>query len=173
MQARLHDTGPTFKGLTTYLLTPKRGQKDVLERVAWTATRNLSPDPFQAWREMAALAKKASARRKARGLDMSMSKSVVHLVLAWPPREERRPSRAAMLVACDEALELLKANGHQALIVAHHDTPSLPHVHLAINRYHPDTYKVLSLYRAQRRLDAWVQSKTPLTKRFNAMRAAL
>jgi hypothetical protein len=58
---------------------------------------------------------------------------------------------------CQAADSFMKAMGwaeHQALIVAHNDTRH-PHLHLIINRVHPDTGRALNDWQERKRAQAW------------------
>jgi hypothetical protein len=73
--------------------------------------------------------------------------------LAWHPDEEA-PDKAHMIEAGREALKALGMQEHQSLMVAHNDTAH-PHVHVIVNRVHPDTGKAMNLYKDQHKLSAW------------------
>jgi hypothetical protein len=117
--------GQGFKGLQSYLLTGKDGRSP--DRVAWVSGRNLpSTDP-----EIAASFMRATANESAR-----VEKPVYHLTLNLAPEE--RLGREAMLQVVDRTLRDLGLAQHQALIVAHKDTAH-QHVHVMVNRVHPET----------------------------------
>lgn len=69
---------------------------------------------------------------------------VYHFVLSWS--EDDNPSDKQMLESAREAMKLLGFEGHQYLSAIHRDTDS-PHVHVAVNRIHPDSFKVVNPYR--------------------------
>lgn len=74
--------------------------------------------------------------------------------LAWHPEEQ--PSREAMIEAGQEALKVLKMEEHQALFISHTDTAH-PHLHIIVNRIHPETGKAVSLSHDHRKLSTWAQ----------------
>jgi hypothetical protein len=115
-------------GLQDYLLDAKGGP----DRVAWATTRNLYPeDP-----RYAALMMSATAEQNTR-----VKKPVYHLMVAAPPGEDLDREQWESLV--DRLLGKLGLDEHQALIVAHNDTRH-SHVHLMINRVHPEHLKAWS-----------------------------
>jgi hypothetical protein len=59
-----------------------------------------------------------------------------HLTISFHP--EDAVDRATMERVADSTIAALGLSGHQALIVCHRDRPH-PHVHLLINRVHPET----------------------------------
>jgi hypothetical protein len=154
--------GRSFKGAALYYLHDKRqaGEAERLtsDRVAWTHTVNLaSADPERAWRLMADTAMsqaelKAAAGEKATG--RKLTKPVYAYSLAWHP--EQRVDRDHML---STALDSLKAQGlesYQAIILAHNDEPH-QHVHVVVNRVHPETGKAATLSNNTLKLSKWAE----------------
>jgi hypothetical protein len=77
--------------------------------------------------------------------------AVCHYELAWPPGE--RPTRPQW---ADSALQTLKALGyedHQYMIVAHDDKKHF-HIHIMVNKVHPETLRAPTPYRNWLALDA-------------------
>jgi hypothetical protein len=131
----------------------------VLDRVAWTETRNLaSDDPQVAQRIMIATARQADALKAAAGVKPTGRKAtagpVLTYSLAWHPNEREGLTREEMLRAADASLRVLGAQDHQALIVCHTDR-SHPHLHIVLCRVHPVTGKMLSASNDYRKLSAW------------------
>ena len=118
-------TGTGFGGLARYLLTGSDGNHP--ERVEWTAVRNL---PFEN-PELSSSVMGATAT-----LNSRVEKPVFHVSIGWPPEE--KPTRAEIEETADRVLKDLGLQEHQALLVAHNDTDHT-HVHLMVNRVHPDT----------------------------------
>jgi hypothetical protein len=119
-------SGRAFHALARYLV---RGRGDpVVDRVAWTASRNLaSDDPERAAGVMRARVQARNAR---------VEHPVYHVTIAFDPRDAVTP--AVMRRAADRLLSDLGLAEHQVLMVAHADRAH-PHVHLMINRVHPTT----------------------------------
>lgn len=116
-------TGRSFEGLQNYLLC---GSKETEHRVAWVNTRNLPEDP-----ELAAGVMEATALESRR-----VQKPVYHLSLSVPP-DERLSERELREIA-ETVLRDLGLEKHQALLVAHDDKDH-QHVHVMVNRIHPET----------------------------------
>ena len=128
--------GKDFAGLARYLM--HAGGRD---RVAWTKTRNLlSEDRTEIAREMRVAAAQSSRCKK----------PVYHMSLSFAA--EDRPTHAQMEEACAVVLKDLGLQDHQAWIVAHRDTAH-PHVHVMVNRVHPDTGKAWSASHDYRRIE--------------------
>jgi hypothetical protein len=79
-------------------------------------------------------------------------KPVYAFSLGWHPEET--PSREAMIEAGREALGVLKMQDYQAVMISHTDTAH-PHLHVIVNRVHPETGKAINLYKDQEKLSAW------------------
>lgn len=154
MIGKIPKAGRGFKGIVRYLLqgpkhpappngrTPERhnGPSDERpnatqperqhakhNRVLWAETRNLlTQNPEQALRIMRATANR-SARCKA---------PVYHFVVSWTPEEN--PSTDVMKSVVEATCRDMELTDHQAIIVAHDDTRHR-HVHVVVNRIHPET----------------------------------
>ena len=72
--------------------------------------------------------------------------------LAWHPEET--PDQAHMIEAGQAPLKVLGMQDHQALMIAHTDTAH-PHLHIIVNRIHPETGKAINVYKDQEKLSAW------------------
>lgn len=118
-------SGRRFGGLAAYLATGRSGQET--ERVAWSEARNLSTsDPMLAGKIMQAEAAQA----------VQVDKPVYHIALAFDPGDI--VTREVMRRAADRLLADIGLSAHQAVIVAHQDRAH-PHVHIMVNRVHPET----------------------------------
>jgi len=123
-------TGADFRGLQGYLLHGRGEDGEV--RVGWTSVRNLGwEDP-----EVAATQMEATASQNVR-----VQKPVYHVSLNAPPGEHL--TREQWEQVADRVLKDLGLEEHQALIVAHTDRPH-EHVHLMVNRVHPESLKTWS-----------------------------
>ncbi|HUE97072.1 MAG TPA: relaxase/mobilization nuclease domain-containing protein, partial [Longimicrobiaceae bacterium] len=117
--------GSGFAGLVRYLETGKDGASP--DRVDWVEARNLATDDPRT----AAILMRATAHQSDR-----VEKPVYHLSISFDhgdPIDQPTISRVADRVLSDLGLE-----EHQVLMVAHRDKAHA-HVHLAINRVHPET----------------------------------
>jgi hypothetical protein len=61
-----------------------------------------------------------------------------------------------MTTAAEQALERLGLQDHQALFVAHNDTDH-PHLHVLVNKTHPETGRVVNPHRDYNKLDKWAR----------------
>jgi len=155
--------GRSFKGASLYYLHDKRreGEAERLtsDRLAWAHTVNLATaDPERGWRIMADTAMrqgeiKAAAGEKATG--RKLTKPVYAYALAWHP--EQRPDRDHMLSTALDSLKAQGLEGHQAIILAHSDEPQ-QHVHVIVNRVHPETGKAATLSNNTLKLSKWAEA---------------
>jgi len=120
--------GGSFSGLAKYLC-------DREERVEWTLGRNIMTDDPQ----RAAIIMEATADQ-----NCLIGKPVHHISISWAP--EDRPSREQMEYAADRVLDRLGLKEHEAVIVAHNDR-SYAHLHVMVNRVHPETGHAWSAWR--------------------------
>src|SRR5947199_9117089 len=120
----------SFRVLARYLVEGRTEEAE--KRVAWIASRNLPTDDP----ELAAKIMRATAAQNVR-----VKEPVYHVALSFDPGDT--VDRAAMERVADRVLETLELQEHQVLIVAHADREH-PHMHLLVNRVHPETGKVWS-----------------------------
>lgn len=126
MLAKIAPLTNDFRAVAHYLVRGRSARPDP-KRVAWTISQNLpTDDPELAAAYMAATAA-ASARTR---------KAAYHVMIAWQARE--RPAPRLMQDVARQALDLAGLGEHQALIMGHGDKPH-PHLHILLNRVHPET----------------------------------
>src|ERR1017187_1602351 len=98
----------------------------------------------------------AAAEMKAvESLNLRCDDAVCHFELAWPPGE--RPSRTQWMDAAEYTLNQLGYKDHQYVVVAHDDKKHF-HIHIMLNKVHPETYKAHTPYRNWITLDAAVRT---------------
>src|SRR6266513_4386755 len=131
-------SGRRFALLARYLLRGRSGEET--ERVAWTAGRNLGLDDP----ELAAVLMQATADDNPR-----VEVPVYHLTINFDPNDSVRP--AEMQAVADRVLRDLGLAEHQALMVAHQDRAH-PHVHVMVNRVHPETGRAWDRWQDQPRI---------------------
>lgn len=158
--------GHSFQGAGQYYLHDKaleraNGKKPreyltTSERVEWTKTLNcVNDDPELALIEMIATARSQQQLKAAAGLapgGRPTDLSVKTVSLSWHPDEE--PTREEIEAAALSYLQKMGWHEHQTLLVAHNDTPH-DHVHMIINRVHPETGRTLNDWQDQRRSQQW------------------
>lgn len=137
---QVYDLGTGFKGAVLYLL---HGHLDNLDpdRMDWIETRNLpTDDPLAASRIMAATARDRRTKQK----------PVYHFSISFDYDDP--VDRALMLRVADRLLSDLKMQGCQALMVAHRDRAHA-HIHIVVNRIHPEDLTVWSNWNDYRRIE--------------------
>lgn len=148
--------GHSFKGLNAYC-SHDQDQAPTSERVDWIEARNIATnDPAHAWKVMAATAQAQNELKAAAGVRAGRASKhgpVMHVVLSFDKDEPTDPE--SMQTAADEFLSRLGADPakmrgkskpkrrqfadeHQVMMYAHSDTGNA-HLHLMINRVHPET----------------------------------
>jgi hypothetical protein len=149
MIVKIQKAGGSFKGLTAYLTGDK-------ERVAWTRSLNCANDDVPSIvHELYMTASQAELLKEQAGVHAGGSvvdKPVKHISLNWHPDE--RPTQDEMIMAAEAFLERMGWEEHQAFLVAHKDKEHL-HVHIELNRIHPETGKVLNDAYERRRASDW------------------
>lgn len=137
-------TPPTndFHALARYLVRGKPGAKPDPKRIAWVFTQNLPTDDT----DLAAAYMTATA-----GLSARTKNAAYHMMIAWHERE--RPSPELMQQIARQTLELAGLAEHQALIMGHGNKPH-PHLHILLNRVHPETGRAWKANHDFARLDS-------------------
>lgn len=115
----------SFGAIAKYLVAGHSG--DEWGRVAWTTSRNLpTADP-----ELAGKIMRATAEQSDR-----VTRPVYHLALSFDPGDSVEP--VIMERVADDVLRQLELDEYQVIMVAHRDREH-QHVHLLVNRVHPET----------------------------------
>lgn len=162
MVPNIAKSGSSFRGAGRYYLHDKAAERDgerkpeTHERVAFTATRNcVNDDPHRALDEMWATAAARTELKRAAGLSLGGRKCtdpVKTISLSWHPSETPTPEQ--MIAAADSYLTRMGWSEHQAVYVGHNDTAH-PHIHIILNRVHPETGRVLDDRKDYRRAQEW------------------
>jgi hypothetical protein len=97
----------------------------------------------------------AAEMKGVESLNPRCNDAVLHYELAWPPGE--RPSRVEWVDSALYTLNQLGFKEHQYVLVAHDDKKHF-HIHVMVNRVHPETYKAHNPYRDWITLDAAARS---------------
>ncbi|MGH7513405.1 MAG: relaxase/mobilization nuclease domain-containing protein [Gemmatimonadales bacterium] len=131
----ISSSGKSFRALATYLANGRTGKEQ--DRVAWSVSRNLpTNDP-----ELAATFMRATAGQSDR-----VEKPVYHVALSFDPGDA--VDRETMERVAGRMLDRLGLGEHQAVIVAHRDRRHA-HVHILVNRVHPETGKAWERWKDQ------------------------
>lgn len=154
MVPKVADNGASFKGAAAYYLHDK--DADTADRVDWTHTENLpTNNPDLAWRVMAFTAmdgQRVKRENGVRGGGNKLAKPVFSFSLSW--HTGQKPDKAHILETAKDAVAQLGLTSYQALFVAHKDEPQ-PHVHIIINRVHPETGIAVNIGNGKNRLSDW------------------
>ncbi len=128
----------SFGGLSDYLLDKLGIHKDKVEDIEFS---NCEFDDIET---------NIKFIEQIQSLNYSKSDKTLHLIVSF--QEEEKPPRETLR---DIEKELLKAIGmeqHQRLSVTHANTNNY-HLHIAVNRIDPDTYKRIDPFQSKRKLD--------------------
>lgn len=145
MVPRITSKGRSFKGAAAYFLHDL-GKAESSERVMFTETVNmLTNDPERAAKVMAWTAEHANELKQVAGVVSTGRKAenpVYNYVLAWAP--DQTPDREHMTEFGLKSLKALGLEEHEALFIAHNDTDHM-HLHIMVNRVHPETGKMANM----------------------------
>lgn len=157
MVPKVAGKGRSFMGAGLYYLHDKKASTS--ERVAFTHTENLpTRDPDKAIKCMAYTAiRQQELKAKAGGSTKGrkLTQPVYCYSLSWSPEEA--PSQEEMLEAAKTTLKTLGLEEHEALFVGHSDEPH-PHIHVIVNRVHPETGIAAKLSKDHLKLSAWAEA---------------
>jgi Relaxase/Mobilisation nuclease domain len=157
MVPKVAGKGRSFVGAGLYYLHDKGASTK--ERVAFTYTENLpTRDPDKAIKCMAYTAirqDQIKARAGGSSKGRKLTQPVYCYSLSWAPGED--PSRDEMIAAAQATLKELGLSGHEALFVGHNDEPH-PHIHVIVNRVHPETGVAAKLAMDHLKLSKWAQA---------------
>jgi hypothetical protein len=123
----------SISGTIKYLLGDK-------ERVAWTEAYNLADNS-----ESFAISQMQTTAEVSKTL-----KPMYHLSVSWDSGDQ--PTREQMFDSAKQILSDLSLSDHEALIVAHNDQ-DYEHIHIAVNRVHPETGKAWETWKDYHRLE--------------------
>ncbi|WP_086381916.1 TraI/MobA(P) family conjugative relaxase [Caballeronia sordidicola] len=116
-------------GLAGYIASPEKSNAD--EKCVYQGSRGFITDGLEAQKaEMLALAQEAVRSRD----------PINHYVMSW--KENEQPSPAQVEEAIGIFLKEMGLEDHQAIYGLHADTANL-HLHVMVNRVHPDSLKVI------------------------------
>lgn len=157
MVPKVAGKGRSFKGAGLYYLHDKGAL--TADRVAFTHTENLpTRNADTAIKCMAFTAAnqnlikiRAGGSAKGRKLD----NPVYAYSLSWSPDEQPTPEE--MLKAGRDTLKALGLSDHEALFVSHNDEPH-PHLHVIVNRVHPETGIAAKLSKDHLALSEWAEA---------------
>lgn len=139
----------SFRRLIDYLTNPQ----DKQERVGKIKITNChSADVDWAKAEIAATQAK-NVRAK--------GDKTYHVVISFAPGEE--PPAKVLEEIEDRVINSIGLAKHQRISVVHHDTDNL-HIHLAINKVHPTSYRMIEPYHAYKKL---AEVAVELEKKYN------
>lgn len=119
--------------LVDYILAEKDEEEN--QKLLYAHALNFLTDQPESWKwEMISLAEES----------VQSKMPVAHWVMSWP--EDELPSREQVIEATRIFLERMGLAEHQTIIAAHQNTGNF-HVHIAVNRTHPVTMKVIQPHR--------------------------
>lgn len=164
MIVRIEKSGGSFRGAGLYYLHDKAADSSVDrvlkpktdERVWFTDTRNcVESNPERALDEMWRTAEDQNVLKRAAGVRTSgrtCDDPVKTISLSWHPDHRVTPEH--MIESADAFLKHMGWHEHQVVYVAHRDTKH-PHIHIILNRVHPETGRTVDDYREQKRAKTW------------------
>jgi hypothetical protein len=122
-------------GLVDYITNDQKDKRKDKNKIDYLDGRGFLCDDLNSWtEEMIALASDAP----------KCTNPITHWVMSW--NEDERPNREQVEESIDILLEELDMADRQVIYTAHQDTDNY-HIHLVINRVHPDTLKAPNNFR--------------------------
>lgn len=164
MIVRIQASGGSFRGAGKYYLHDKSDHagldKSVKpstdERVWFTDTRNtLNTDAERALDEMWRTADDQAFLKMQAGVSRGgrvCENPVKTLSLSWHKDDEPTPEH--MIASADAFLKYMGWDQHQAVYIGHNDTEHR-HIHIVLNRVHPETGRTIDDYRERKRAQEW------------------
>lgn len=182
MIIRIQASGGSFRGAGAYYLhdkQPEAGRADAgsdtgrlqggqlkaqekalkptsAERVWFTETRNcMNRDPFRALDEMWGVAADQDWLKMQAGVKRGgrvCESPVKTIAMSW--HRQDAPSPEHMIESAEAFLKHMGWHEHQAVVVGHDDTDH-KHLHIILNRVHPDTGRTLDDYKDHKRAQTW------------------
>ncbi len=154
MNPHITSGGSSFRGAYLYYMHDKGA--NTRNRIAWTHTENMmTNDPDLAWKVMSYTAMGQDRLKEASGQKRTgrkTEKPVLAYSLSWHP--EQNPNKDHMLEVAQRSIKMLGLSDHEAIIIAHQDTPH-KHVHVIVNRVHPITGLVANGSNSKRKLSGF------------------
>lgn len=128
----------SFKGLADYLLDKRNGGKKVYDfefsNCSFEQDIDLNLMEIQNTTSLNAVAK---------------SDKVLHLVVSF--HENEHPTKEQLQYIEKELIKAISMEEHQRLTVSHNNTNNF-HMHIAINRIHPESKKIIDPYQSKKKL---------------------
>ena len=164
MIIRIQASGSSFRGAGAYYLHDKAADRSIdkslkptsAERVMFTETRNCAnQDPFRALDEMWFVADNQDWLKMQAGVKRggrAVENPVKTIVMSWHAKDE--PSTEHMIESADAFLRHMGWQEHQAVIAGHDDTDH-KHLHIILNRVHPDSGRTLDDYKERIHAQEW------------------
>lgn len=118
-------------GVVSYITAPEN-EKALEKCIYHEAVNFISDDLKSQTAEMISLAQEA----------VKSKDPIEHFVISWKSNERPTPEQASEAAAI--LIKQCGLTGHQYIIGLHDDTDNM-HVHVAVNRVHPDTCKVVKI----------------------------
>ncbi|MEJ2118979.1 MAG: relaxase/mobilization nuclease domain-containing protein, partial [Alphaproteobacteria bacterium] len=164
MIIRIQKSGGSFTGAGKYYLHDKAADKTLDshlkpktdERVWFADTRNcFAQEPERAFLEMWRVAEDQQWLKRqvgGRTCGRVCENPVKTLSLSW--HKEDAPTPEHMIEAADAYLKHMGWDAHQAVFIGHNDTEHR-HIHIVLNRVHPENGRTIDDYREKVRSQSW------------------
>lgn len=108
----------------------------------WYTSKNMFTDDLDA----------AGVMMQATASESKTPKPVYHFSIDWDRSEERFLTQEKCIEAADSILQKVGLEEHQALYFKHIDADH-PHMHVVVNRVHPETGKAWDMWKSKERLE--------------------
>lgn len=143
MIANIIGMAPSFHGAVSYNLRGHDGTKH--DKCAWWMLRNVPGDDP----DLGATMMEATAR-----LSTRVKTPAFHFSIDW--HKDERPTEEMSKKAAEAVLRRLGLTDHQSIVFSHQDAAH-PHIHLVVNRVHPESGKAWAHWKSKERLECAVR----------------
>lgn len=143
MIANIIGMAPSFHGAVSYNMRGHDGTKQ--EKCAWWTMRNVPGDDPH----LGATMMEATAR-----LSNRVKTPAFHFSIDW--HKDEQPTKEMSKKAAEAVLQRLGLADHQSIVFCHQDAAH-PHIHLVVNRVHPESGKAWAHWKSKERLELAVR----------------
>ena len=135
--------GKIFERLTEYMNRSSNLTESAIISISAKGTSRVSVDGVISQHNLISLESAASEMNGVARQNSRVKDPVYHFILSWP--EDEKPNDDLIFASARHAIRGMGMGQHQYVASIHRDTDNV-HVHVAVNRVHPLTFKVADIH---------------------------
>lgn len=135
--------GKVFERLTEYMNRSSNLTESAIISISSKGTSRVSVDGVISQHNLISLESAASEMNGVARQNSRVKDPVYHFILSWP--EDEKPNDDLIFSSARHAIRGMGMGQHQYVASIHRDTDNV-HVHVAVNRVHPLTFKVADIH---------------------------